>query len=180
VSNIDTHIKRRFFHVMAVAILGALTACSSSSKLAQCPSASALVDTATMPVFEGSPSKLAYVVYIIKATRDCDIEKAEKHVSASVTIDFRAARSSTGAATAYTVPYFVAISTEGRILAKRQYATRFTFEAGQTVADFSETVSSLSMAVSADKRPAEYGIVVGFQLTKAQLEYNRRAGRYAP
>jgi len=180
VSNVNTHVNRGSFYIIAVAALGSLTACSSSNKLAQCPSVSAVIDTATMPVFEGSSSKLAYTVYIMKATRDCDIEKAEKHVSASVTIDFRAARSNTGAAAAYTVPYFVAISTEGRILAKRQYATRFTFDAGQTVADFSETVSSLSMAVSADKRPAEHGIVVGFQLTKAQLEYNRRAGRYAP
>jgi len=180
VSNVNTHMDRGLFYTIAVAALGALTACSSSDKLAQCPSASALIDTATMPLFEGSPPKLAYTVYIMKARRDCDIEKTEKHVSASVTIDFRAARINAGAPAAYTVPYFVAISTEGRILAKRQYATRFTFDAGQTVADFSETVSSLSMAVSADKRPAEYGIVVGFQLTKAQLEYNRRAGRYAP
>ncbi len=179
-SNVNTYIGRGLFYVMAVAALGALTACSSSTKLAQCPSVAAVIDTATMPVFEDSPSKLAYTAYIMKATRDCDIEKTEKHVSASVTIDFRAARSNAGAAAAYTVPYFVAISTDGRILAKRQYATRFTFDASQTVADFSETVSSLSLAVSADKRPAEYGIVVGFQLTKAQLEYNRRAGRYAP
>src|SRR6476646_1242084 len=70
VSNVETHLNRGFFYIIAITALGALTACSSSNKLAQCPSVSAVIDTATMPVFKGSPSKLAYTVYIIKATRD--------------------------------------------------------------------------------------------------------------
>ena len=40
--------------------------------------------------------------------------------------------------------------------------------------------TSIHLTVGRDKKPADYGILVGFQLTKAQLDYNRRAGRYAP
>jgi hypothetical protein len=74
----------------------------------------------------------------------------------------------------------VAISTEGRILTKRVYSIRFTFEQGQATAEFSQSLDSIALTLGQDKKPTEYGILVGFQLTKAQLEYNRRAGRYAP
>lgn len=155
-----------------------MAGCSSDSKLAQCPSASIPVDTATLALSQGNAPGLLYTAYIVKAKRDCDIHKFDKQVDASVDIDFRATRTAAGAPATYTVPYFVAIATEGRILAKRLFSVQFTFEEGQSVAEFSDSVSSLSLTPGQDKKPSEYGIIVGFQLTKAQLDYNRRAGRY--
>lgn len=170
-------IRRYWFAGILSLATAALTACSSD-KIALCPAASVPIDTATMPVFEANSSALQYTTFIVKATRDCDIHKFDKQVEASVDIQFRAARSAGAVPATYTVPYFVAIATEGRILAKRQFMVQFSFAAGETVADFSDSVSSLTLTVGQDKKPAEYGIIVGLQLTRAQLEYNRRAGRY--
>ncbi|MBV9570625.1 MAG: hypothetical protein JO056_05215 [Alphaproteobacteria bacterium] len=168
------------FRLLIAALGGCLwlSACSEN-RLEKCPSVSVLVDTATLPVTAANGTDLQYTAFITKATRDCDIHRYEKELDASVNIEFRATRPNGSAAATYTVPYFVAITNEGRVLAKRQFAVRFTFEQGQTAAAFSDSVSSLGLTAGRDKQPFEYGIVVGFQLTKAQLDYVRRAGRYA-
>lgn len=167
----------RFVAVLLTVGMG-LSACSES-RLEKCPSVSVLLDTATLPVLAANGSDLQYTAFMTKATRDCDIHRFEKELDASVDIEFRAVRPSGNGAATYTVPYFVAIANEGRVLAKRQFAVQFTFEQGQTAAAFSDSVSSLTLTAGRDKQPFEYGIVVGFQLTKAQLDYVRRAGRYA-
>ncbi|HEX3665214.1 MAG TPA: hypothetical protein VHU23_08280 [Rhizomicrobium sp.] len=172
-------MQNRIIRAAILAACVALCACSDD-KIDQCPSVSTLVDTATLPVFQTSGSAMAYSVHITRATRDCDIHKFDKQVVSSVNINFRAVRAQAGAAATYTVPYYVAVSTEGRVLTKHVYSIQFTFEAGQAVAEFSQSLDSITLTVGQDKKAAEYGILVGFQLTKPQLEYNRRAGRYAP
>jgi hypothetical protein len=162
-----------------VAACVVLCACSES-KLDKCPSVSTLVDTATLPVFQPGGSAIAYWVQITHTKRDCDVHKFDKQVESSVDIAFRAVRAQAGSAATYTIPYYVAVSTEGRVLTKRVYSIQFTFEAGQAIAEFSQSLDSITLTVGQDKKATEYGILIGFQLTKAQLEYNRRAGRYAP
>lgn len=163
------------FAVMASCL--ALPACSSS-QLQRCPSVSVLVDTATAAMWQGNPPQFTYVARIVGATRDCDIQKFEKNVESSVDIHFQVNRPRAGAPASYVVPFFVAISTEGRILAKKVYSMRFNFDAEQTVIDVSQSIDALSLTVGRDKQATDYGILVGFQLSKAQLDYNRRAGRY--
>jgi hypothetical protein len=160
--------------VSVVATLG-LAGCSES-KLEQCPAVSVLVDTSTYPMWLGS--QYIYFAWIKGAKRDCDIDKFTKHVEGSVDIDFQATRTNAGPAMTYPAQYYVAITTEGRVLAKRVYTAQFNFEQGQATTQFTQSLNALSLTVGQDKRAADYGIIVGFQLTKAQLDYNRRAGRY--
>jgi hypothetical protein len=167
----------RVARAVVVAVCLALAACSTT-KLEQCPAASALVDTATDPVWQGSPPSYLYFVQITKTKRDCDIEKYSKNVTSSLDISFRAWRRPGPAAT-YKVPIYVAITTEGRVLNKRTYSVQFSFEPNQALTEFSQSIDSIPLTVEQDKRAADYGVLVGFQLTKAQLDYNRRAGRYA-
>ncbi len=77
------------------------------------------------------------------------------------------------------MPIYVATTTEGRIVKKDVYSVQFSFEAGQAATEFTQSVNAIPLKVEQDKRAADYGILVGFQLTRAQLDYNRRAGRYA-
>lgn len=172
-------MQNRIIRATIMAACVALCACSED-KIDKCPSVSTLVDTATLPVFQAGGSAIAYSVHIARATRDCDIHKFDKQVESSVNIDFRAVRAQAGQAATYTIPYYVAVSTEGRVLTKHVYSLQFTFEAGQATAEFSQSLDSIAITLGQDKKPTEYGILVGFQLTKAQLEYNRRAGRYPP
>jgi hypothetical protein len=167
----------RFAIVTATAAGLALAACSTN-KLEQCPAASALVDTATDPVWQGNPAAFAYMVQITATKRDCDIEKYSKNVTSSLDVSFRAWRRP-GPAASYTVPIYVAVTTEGRVLRKFTYSVQVSFESGHAATEFTQSIDSIPLIVEQDKRAADYGILVGFQLTRAQLDYNRRAGRYA-
>ena len=71
----------------------------------------------------------------MNAKRDCDIDKFNKTLGASVDIDFRAIRAQAGPAATYTVPYFVAVSTEGHVLAKQLFSVQFSFAPDQRVVD---------------------------------------------
>jgi hypothetical protein len=167
----------------AAAICIALAACSSQSQLERCPSVSLLVDTSSLTALQENPPaqpSVLYTVQMVRAKGDCDIPKYSRQVTASVDIDFRATRAQADAAASYTVPYFVAITSEGTILAKQVFQVQFAFAPGQNTVDVSDSVNSLSLTVGRDKHATDYGILVGLQLTKAQLDYNRRVGRYAP
>ncbi|HEY1961898.1 MAG TPA: hypothetical protein VGG69_05740 [Rhizomicrobium sp.] len=165
----------------AMAACLALAACSES-KLERCPGVSVLVDTGSLTLTQangsGQPNVL-YTVQMADAKRDCDIPKYSHEMTGGITIDFRATRINTAAAATYVVPYFVAITTEGKVLAKQQFQVAFSFQPGETTTAFSDSVNSLALTIGRDKKATDYGILVGFQLTKAQLEYNRRAGRFA-
>lgn len=167
----------RFAIVAAAAACAALAACSTS-KLEQCPAASALVDTSTDPVWQGNPASFVYFVQITNTKRDCDIEKYSKNVTSSLDVSFRAWRRP-GPAASYRVPIYVAVTTEGRVLKKYTYSIEVNFESGQAATDLTQSIGSIPLTVEQDKRAADYGILIGFQLTRAQLDYNRRAGRYA-
>ena len=169
-------MRMRFAKTAATAACLALAACSTS-KLEQCPSASALVDTATYPVWQGDPGNYVYFAQITNTKRDCDIDKYSKSVTASATVSFRAWRRP-GPAVTYKAPIYVAITTEGRIIKKYTYSVQVSFESGQATTEFTQAIDSLPLKVEQDKRAADYGILIGFQLTRAQLDYNRRAGRY--
>jgi hypothetical protein len=173
----------RIVSAAAAAICVALAACSSDSQVEQCPSVSLLADTSSLTALQENPPaqpSVAYTVQMVKAKRDCDLPKHSRRATASVDIDFRATRAQAGAAASYTVPYFVAITSEGKILAKQLFQVQFAFEPGQATASFTDSVNSLSLTIGRDKHATDYGVLIGFQLTKAQLDYNRRAGRYAP
>ena len=164
-----------------VAACLALAACNTE-QLEKCPAAAVLVDTGSLTQLQtnaqGQQSVL-YTVQITRATRDCDIPKYSREMTGSVSFDFQATRTNAAAGATYAVPYFVAITSEGKVLAKQVFQVAFAFQPGETTTTFSDSVNSLSLTIGRDKKATDYGILVGFQLTKAQLDYNRRAGRYA-
>lgn len=72
--------------------------------------------------------------------------------------------------------YFVAIAdTAGDILAKQEFDTTVVFPEGQRRAG---TVEELTQTIPLEEgaTPADYQILVGFQLTPEQLDYNRARG----
>jgi hypothetical protein len=171
----------RMSRAAAAAACLALAACSTT-KIERCPAVAVLVDTGSLTQIQnnaqGQPTAV-YTVQIADAKRDCDIPKYSRDMTGNVSMDFRATRANAGVAATYTVPYFVAITTEGKVLAKQQFQVAFAFQPGEATTTFSDSVNSLSLSIGRDKKATDYGILVGFQLTKAQLDYNRRVGRYA-
>ena len=78
------------------------------------------------------------------------------------------------------MPYFVAVTEGARILARHSYSVTLSFQPGQTVATTTDTVGSTQLITAKDKQPYDYQILAGLQLSRAELDYNRRSAHYQP
>ncbi|HEY2446744.1 MAG TPA: hypothetical protein VGI20_13495 [Rhizomicrobium sp.] len=139
----------------------------------------ASIQTVFRPGAAPDPSNVLYTVEIINVAGTCDMDKKDHTADANLDISFRVTRPPSGGEAHYSVPYFIAV-TEGteRILARRNYSLSVAFGPGQTTVSVSERIESASLRTDKDKQPYDYQVLVGLQLSKDQLEYNRRGGHY--
>ncbi len=74
----------------------------------------------------------------------------------------------------FVLPYFVAVAdARGRILGKRVFTVRITIPDGQKIWSVQESIEQ-NIPLPAGRSAASVVIYTGFQLTPAQLEFNRR------
>ncbi|HKD22656.1 MAG TPA: hypothetical protein VKB71_11620 [Rhizomicrobium sp.] len=169
--------------IMVIAAAVLLAGCESD-KTNNCPGVSSIVETSIGTVFRPGkptdPSNILYTVEITGVHGSCDVDKLALNSSSDIDVQFRATRAPNGGAATYKVPYFVAISQSDRILAKKLFEVEFSFDPGQTTATFSDTVKSAAVQAGKDKKTYDYLVLVGLQLTKEQLDYNRASGRLTP
>jgi hypothetical protein len=178
---------KHFVRTSAVAatILAASLAACSGDKSGDCPTMTGVTDASVRTVFRsGATEDRANVLYtaeIVSVAGGCDMDKKPPHATdANLTVVFRATRGASGGEARFAVPYFIAVTEGARILTRRNYTTTLSFEPGQTVATATETIGSVHLDPSKDKQPYDYQILVGLQLTKAEVEYNRRTAHYQP
>ncbi len=168
--------------VMAAAV-GLLAGCSTKAD-PLCPGAASLVEASNVTGFTagatGDPAQAQYRAAISNVTTDCSIDRHARTADSSVEIHFVATRAPNGEAVSYRVPYFVAVRSGTEIVAKKVFWVRFGFSPGQASTTFDQSIGSTVIKIANTKQPYEYQILVGFQLTKEQLEYNRKIGHYGP
>jgi hypothetical protein len=149
-----------------------------------CPDANILANTSVIPVFDPTkgddPSNIVYSATMTGLKTRCDYTKRSNAVDGSVTITFQATRPPGGDAAHYKVPYFVAVTAGGEIVDKKIHWLEFDFPKSATTATMEELVDGIEIQVARDKRSFEYHFLVGFQLTQAQIDYNKKMGQYLP
>jgi hypothetical protein len=169
--------------MLVASVLPILAGCASD-KTNNCPGVSSIVETSIGTVFlpgkPVDPSNMLYTIEITDVHGTCDVDKPALNSSTDVDITFRATRGPNGGGAKYQVPYFVAISQFDRILAKKVYSIDFVFAPGQTSTTFTDTVKSADVAAAKDKKTFDYLVLVGLQLSKEQLDFNRASGRLTP
>lgn len=169
--------------MLVASVLPILAGCASD-KANNCPGVSSIVETSIGTVFlpgkPVDPSNILYTIEITDVHGTCDVDKPALNSSTDVDITFRATRGPNGGGANYKVPYFVAISQFDRILAKKVYSIDFAFAPGETTTTFTDTVKSADVAAAKDKKTFDYIVLVGLQLTKEQLDFNRASGRLTP
>jgi hypothetical protein len=172
----------RLFRLVPVGALLLLLGCST--RIAICPVPAILADTQSVTVFRpGTTPDLAnelYTVALINATGDCTYSTQKSLVHASLELTFRATRNPTAEAATYSVPYFVVVHEGAKIFAKRIYTLKFTFAPGAAVTTLTQSPDELELAISNGKLPWNYQEMAGFQMSPAQIEYNKTKGRYVP
>ncbi|HLY05598.1 MAG TPA: hypothetical protein VKR31_07615 [Rhizomicrobium sp.] len=170
---------------VAATILAASLAACSTDKTGDCPTMTGVTDASVKTVFRPGatqdPANVLYTAEIVSVTGGCDMDKKPPHTTdATLTITFRATRAASAGEAHYVLPYFVAVTEGTRILARTDYTTTLSFEPGQTVATATESIGSVHLDPAKDKQPYDYQILVGLQLTKAELDYTRRTAHYQP
>ncbi|MBA2589604.1 MAG: hypothetical protein H0U98_13390 [Alphaproteobacteria bacterium] len=172
----------RLFRTAPLAALLLVIGCST--KISICPVPAILADTQSITIFRpGTQPDLAnelYTVSIINTEGDCTFSTKTSLVHASLDLTFRATRPPTRESATYTVPYFVVVHENDKIFQKRIYRLRFTFAPGATVVTIKQSPDEIALHVSNGKLPWNYQEMAGFQMTAAQIEYNKTRGRYVP
>jgi hypothetical protein len=127
---------------------------------------------------QADPSGELYTVHMTGVTQTCDFDADEGTTDSDIVITFRATRTPTGDASHYPVPYFVASVLDGsNIQTKKILATTFDFNPGEAATTFSITAPAFRTKFDNGKKPYQYGLVVGLQLTREQLDYNKKLER---
>lgn len=162
-----------------------LCACGTDRRRGLCPNASILANTAQLTAFrdkmEGDPSGVAFEVTMNGVKADCSFDPDEGTADTSLSLTFRATRTPTGTAAEYSVPYYVAVTRDSTtIVSKKVYSASFAFRPGESSTTFSADVSTVPIRLDNGKKPYDYGVLAGLQLTQVQLDYNKKMGRFAP
>jgi hypothetical protein len=174
--------------ILTLAILAAslLSACTASDEeKGLCPTAAVLAPTSALTVFRqnapADPSGELYTVWMTNVKGGCDYDKDRKSSNSRIHIIFSARRPPAPEDVTYRVPYFVTVTHGGsRIMTKKLYIADVHFAAGAASASFEETVDDIAIKFERGSKMGEYQILVGLQLTQAQLDYNLKNHRYAP
>jgi hypothetical protein len=173
------------FRLFRLASLGALLlVLGCTQKISICPVPAILADTQSVTIFRpGTTPDLAnelFTVSLINATGDCTYNTHSNLVHATLDLTFRATRAPTSEAATYSLPYFVVVHENAKIFVKRLYTLKFTFAPGAAVTTITQSPDELELAISNGKLPWNYQEMTGFQMTAAQIEYNKTRGRYVP
>lgn len=114
---------------------------------------------------------------IVGAKGTCEYN--DKTLTMDLALDFRSMLGDSGRmvndkATTYTYPYFVAVTApNGKILVKKVFDLYVDFEAGQTTVSLDDMVRQIVPLAYENEGP-RHKVMVGFQLSTEQLEYNRK------
>ena len=140
-----------------------------------CPSISIVDELSTIsqfsPVTKTQDENLTSTITMSKAKSDCEYNDGSVTVDLKLTMDGeKGPKASTNS---FEYPFFIAVtSASDKILAKEIFAAPVTYRAGNTRQTYIETLRQIIPAGSRAEG-SSYKVVIGFQLTKAQLAYNR-------
>jgi hypothetical protein len=177
-----TPLQLGLFRLAPLGALLALLGCSS--RITNCPVPAILADTQSVTIFRpGTTPDLAnelFTASLVNATGDCTYSARDSTVHASLELTFHATRPPTNESATYSLPYFVAVHEGAKIYSKRLYNLKFTFAPGASVATIKQAPDDVEVKIGNGKLPWNYQEMSGFQMTAAQIEYNKAKSRYIP
>ena len=161
------------------ALLLSLTACGSGSSdqfAPECPRPAILADAGTLHRYRGSGRDFLDVVLegqIDRIQGSCTAD-GPRAVAVTVSVEIELTRGPAATGRAAVVPFFVAVTEGDRVLDKQVYVARAVFPENTDRVRLTGDNVDLSLPVSPTKKASAYQVTVGFQLTPAELETNRR------
>jgi len=145
-----------------------------------CPPIGVLQDADRVTVFNGRGMDITDVVMraeIRKAVTKCEYDKGDGVISVDLAFDGKAELGPAATSRNMTLRAFVTVARpDGRIVNKKVYDLPVAFEGAARQVGFLKTVEGTELPYNERVNGASYEILVGFQLTREQLDYNRKVG----
>lgn len=119
------------------------------------------------------PANVLFTGEMSQARLTCDYDRTRNTLSVDVNFAIRATRGQGANGTDPALDYFVAVvDVDNNVLVKKTFQSRPNL-GGRTTGTFEETVGNFVVPLEMDKRPIDYEILTGFQLTPDELALNR-------
>ncbi|MFZ5835401.1 MAG: hypothetical protein ACOY2B_08465 [Pseudomonadota bacterium] len=165
----------KFRVALAGALLLMAASCSTDEEIGLeplvCPAAGVLSDAASLRVFGDGEFMRVHLL-------ECALENGE--MKAAIRYEARAKPGPAATQNAYEYQYFVTLlAPDGTILSKTIQRSTAKFKSDRAEIFFAEEYDDIEFTVPEDADGLGYEILIGFQLTREQMEYNR-ARRASP
>lgn len=161
--------------VTAMVLTAGLAAAKSQARAkgAECPSVNVLPDA--VRVTQMANGKADLKAEIREPAIACSVAggKAKSKLSFWV----KSAIAPTAAVAARSVPYFVAIIVDGEVIGKEVFTLALPFAGNDRKLMVKEKVAHVDIPVAKGRAAEDYAVMIGFQLTPEQVQYNRTASR---
>lgn len=180
--------------LLGLAVTTSMTACKSTAQVLQigdaatkqnagpCPRAFALYDAGRIVEFRGEGERFANVGFTGEITnvrslcRYYDLEP----ITGDLEITFDLGRGPAATQSTATYEYFVAVTRRNiDVINKKTFPLQVTFPAGQDRMRVTETIDSIVIPRATETTSGlNFEIIVGFELTKAQRDFNAEGRRF--
>ena len=146
-----------------------------------CPATAVLSDAVSVTKLRpgatglGNPADIAYSAEMSQARLDCDYDENANRLTIDLNFQVRATRgpAAPGQAGDPQLDFFVAVvDLDDNVVAKTVYHGQAIL-GGRPTNTYTQSVNNFTVTLMMDRRPADYQLLTGFQLTPDELAYNR-------
>jgi hypothetical protein len=145
-----------------------------------CPASAVLSDAVIVtklkpgtPPGQRNPANVAFTAEMSQAKLDCNYDRDKNRLSVDIDFAVKATRGPAAAGPDPQLDFFVAVvDTDNNIVSKTVYHGQPELRGKQTNI-YTQNVNNYPVPMATDKRPYDYEILTGFQLTPDELAYNR-------
>lgn len=146
-----------------------------------CPSTAVLSDAVTVTKLKPgtqarapSPADVMFQAEMSQAKLNCDFDRTKNRLTLDLNFAVKAARGPAAMGPDPQLDFFVAVvDADNNVLSKTIYHSQPDLR-GQPANVYTQNVSNFPVPMAMDKRPYDYEILTGFQLTPDELAYNRQ------
>jgi hypothetical protein len=125
------------------------------------------------PAGSRDPANVVFTAEMSQAMLECDYDRVANHLTVGIEFAVKAARGPAAQGTEPQLDFFVAIiDADNNIISKSVFHGQPEMR-GRMTNTYTQTVDNFEVPLAMDKRPYDYEILTGFQLTPDELTYNR-------
>lgn len=145
-----------------------------------CPSSAVLSDAVSVtklksgaPAMSSNPADVVLTAEMSQALLECKYDAKKNLLTVNARFGVRATRGAAAQGADPPLDYFVAIvDADGNVLSKRVLQSQPP-PGRNMMGEYTQNIGNFPLPLAMDKRPSDFELLTGFQLTAAELAYNR-------